>query len=58
MYLCSQINNLTYNMKTESITKRTYEKPQMRVYAMQRPTMLQVTSRSYDPTDDNPFGNP
>lgn len=43
-------------MKTN--TKRAYEKPQMRVYAMQRPTMLQVTSRSYDPTDDNPFGNP
>lgn len=42
-------------MTTKSIMKRTYEKPQMRVYAMQRPTMLQVTSRSYDPDDDNPF---
>ena len=37
-------------MKTKSITKRMYTAPQMRLYALQRPTMLQVTSHDqYDP---------
>ena len=47
-------------MKTESITKRMYTAPKMRVYELRSRThLLQMSGkRGYDPTDENPFGNP
>ena len=44
-------------MKTNSITKRTYTAPKMRVYKLHSRThLLQMSGRkNYDPDDDNPF---
>ena len=49
-------------MKTNSITKRMYTAPKMRVYKLRSRTMILagsdgVKSRDpYTPDDDNPFG--
>ena len=59
-FLCNfvaKLSNLTNNMKTNSITKRMYTAPKMRVYKLHgRTHLLQMSGRkNYDPDDDNPF---